>query len=150
MPKLLFEKYIPTKQVISSTTSLLTGSWYNGLSSPNTAITSPTVDVTAIPTAFNTKDSTHLKSNHYFMYSANTSTTASRARTITLSFRFENGLAQTQTMSMNIPASQFNRIGIPLSFFTISTAGPLTVTLTGLTPSFGTLRDLFQEILPTI
>lgn len=126
-----------------------TGSWFNGLSStPNTAIASPVVNTVSVPTAFVTKTNAGLMSKEYFMYSANTTVAQRRARTIQVIYRFTDN-TNNQNITMNIPANQYIRIGIPNTAFTTVSYALLDttqVTLNTLTPALGTLHDLFQEI----
>lgn len=138
--------YFPAYQIIGNTTLTGTGNWYNGLSStPNSTVSSPVTNVITVPTAFVTKTNSGFVSSRYFMYSANTSTTNRRARTITITYRFTNSLTQTQDITMNIPANQMVRIGIPVGVFTINYDTINSTVTQTVVPAFGTLHDLFQE-----
>lgn len=149
-----FTGYNPDKQVIGNVTLTGTGGWYDGLSStPGTQITNPAVNVASVPAGFITSNGKNLQSSHYFMYSANSTTDQQRTRTIQVTYRFNDNITQTQDITMNIPANQFNRIGIPLSVFTsINSSGILlsSTVLQTLSPAQGTLLDLFQEFNPNI
>ena len=140
--------YFPFYQIIGNTTLTGTGNWYSGLSStPNTTVSSPVTNVITVPTAFTTRTTSGFISPQYFMYSANTSTANRRARTVTITYRFTNSLTQTQDITMNIPANQMVRIGIPAAVFTINYDTINSTVTQTVVPAFGTLQDLFQETI---